>query len=67
MFNGRNSEGLLTLGLGSLNEITDDLLKGLDLGGSQSDSDLVDLWSLSQVTLLSLLVRHRRRLDWFLV
>lgn len=56
---------ILTLGLGALNELGGDLLKGLDLGGGEGDADLVDLGSLADISLLWLLVRHRRYGYWY--
>jgi len=52
----------LTLGSGTLNQVGGDLLQGLDLPGGESDTDLVDLGAIAQISLFWFVVRHRRYL-----
>ena len=46
------------LGLGAVNELSADLLKGLDLAGGEGDADLVDLGGIALGGLLGVLERH---------
>lgn len=43
-----------------LNEVSGDLFQSLDLPRSKGDTDLEILWPLSQLSLVWLVVRHRR-------
>jgi len=59
---GWETDGTLdteVLGSCTLDQVSGDLLEGLDLPAGQGNPDLVDLWSLAQISLLWLVVRHR--------